>query len=113
MVYKASGASSYGNRHHEVESYADVAQVCGLLVQEQVFTFRKGRGTASGDNVLVDEALDLFSEGISRLSTGIPLRQYKNKCRANWGNVVSDVEGGDTADAMESEMSGPGVLDDS
>lgn len=114
MVFKASGASSYGNQHHEVESFADVAQVCGMLVQEDVFTFTKGRGTASGDGAVVEEALDLFSEGVSRLATGAPLRQYKEKCRANWGSRVDSVNSTDThewgeSDVLESE--GPGVLD--
>ena len=113
MVYKASGASSYGNQHHEVDSYADVAQICKLLVQEDVFTFRKGRGTAGADDVMVEEVLDLFSEGIGRLSTGVPLRQYKNKCRASWGLGKCVDDSTEVIDAFESEVSEPGVLDES
>lgn len=114
MVYKASGASSYGNQHHEVESFANVAQVCGILVQEDVFSFCKGRGTASGDGVVVEEAVDLFSAGISRLATGAPLKQYKDKCKANWStgvdkaNSMDSIHEWDDVDALESA---PGVLD--
>ena len=113
MVYKASGASSYGSQHHEVDSFADVSQVCSLLTQEDVYLFKKGRGTAGGEGLLVEVVIDLFTEGIGRVSTGAPLRQYKSKCRANWGLNVSKDDDLDNVDAVESESLGPGVLNDS
>src|SRR5437588_12301513 len=112
MVYKASGASSYGSQHHEVDSFADVSQVCSLLTQEDVYSFKKGRGTAGGEELIVEEAIDLFAEGIGRLSTGAPLRQYKSKCRANWGLQMGDDDIIDSVDTLESELLGPGVLED-
>jgi len=78
-----------------------------------VYSFKKGRETAGREGLIVEEAINLFVEEIGRLSTGAPLRQYKSKCRANWGLNVSEDEDLDNVNALESESWRPGVLDDS
>jgi hypothetical protein len=51
MVYTASGSSNYRTHHHIVDAYADVAQVWAALVEEEVFTFKAGRGGSAGESV--------------------------------------------------------------
>lgn len=108
-------ASNYGNHHHDVASYEDVSQVVAALVQADVFTFVKGRGTGSERGGTVEGATDLFAEGVGRIASGAPLRQYKKKSRANWGTQTWEADNDpewDDVDALEGSAPGPGVLDE-
>jgi hypothetical protein len=72
MVYTVSRLSNYGTHHHKVDAYADVAQVCTALVEEEVFTFKAGRGGFAGESVSYFPGL--WCQGLEKVSNGAPLR---------------------------------------
>ena len=86
IVYTASRSSNYRTHHSVIDWYADVAQVALALAHENVFTFKAGRGSTGqkSDGIVVNLAPDLLVQGSIRLGSGVPLREYLAKARANW-----------------------------
>jgi hypothetical protein len=102
MVYTASGSSNYRTHHHIVDAYADVAQVCAALVEEEVFTFKAGRGGSAGESVSYSP--DLWCQGLEKVSNAAPLKAYKLKARGCWtSGTVVDWEN-EPLDSLEGEV---------
>lgn len=93
VMAQATGATSHGSHHSVVDSFKDVSFIVKLLLIEDVFLEKPGRG--SGDNG-ESLSLDLFTIGCSTLASGIPLHRYKRRARGNWHATAKTREDGDT-----------------
>lgn len=111
-VLRTTGATSYGNRHSLVAKLPDVSLLIKHMAGDSIFEEKLGRCGAQNGNVL-SAFVDLFTEGTTRLSTGIPISKYVHKAQGNWDNyemgptpVAADNETGNN-DAGNEDPGGP------
>ena len=96
------GSSNYHTHHCIIDAYADVAQVCTVLVAEQVITFKAGRGGLAGQSV--HYLPNLWCQGLEMVSYVAPLREYKLKARGCWTNNMVVDWGNEPLDTLEGKV---------
>ncbi len=109
VVLRATGATSYGNRHSLVAKLPDVSLLVKHMIDDSIFEKKLGR-TGLPNNTLISIFPDLFYVGSAHLSNGIALSRYVDSAQGNWDNFNLDDEYmSDTAnnDGPESELEDP------
>jgi hypothetical protein len=102
MVYTASRSSNYRTHHHIVVAYADVGQVCAVLVEDEVFTFKAGRGGSAAESV--SYLPDSWCQGLEKVSNLAPLGAYKLKERGCWTSSTVVDWGNEPLNYLEGEV---------
>lgn len=75
-----TGTMSHGNHHSLVAKIPDVSLLIKHMTSNSIFQEQLGRGGLRNGNRLSAFA-DLFSDGDTRLSSGILLTKYKDAVR--------------------------------
>ena len=78
VIAQATGSTRHGNQYATVDESMDVKLVVSFLIEDDIFSFKPGRGTKN------TEFTDLFFTGTGKIASGIPTDEYLLTARGNW-----------------------------